>query len=60
MRGPSAGVMRRHDMLARSRPKPCSRRNTNQVFLLGPGSGCTADQMEPGYRNWLDNQTAKI
>ena len=45
--------------LARSRPEPGSRRNTNMVFLFGPGSGCTDDQIEPGSKGWPDNRTAK-
>jgi hypothetical protein len=42
---------------SQSQLEPGSRRNTNLVFLLGPDSGCTVGQIEPGFRGWPGNQT---
>jgi hypothetical protein len=54
-RRPSGPTMTR----AWSRTEPGSKRITSPVFLLGPGSSCTAGRVEPGPKGWPDNQTGQ-
>jgi hypothetical protein len=44
---------------ARSRTEPGSKRITSPVFLLGPGSSCTAGRVEPSPKGWPGNQTGQ-